>query len=93
VSIELAGRTDTVRGRIRNTFDVVPDVPVSKFTLTIRGGKKRGLLVNTANLCKRKKWFSRINLTGQNGKRVLKKRARLQAGCKKKPKRGKRGKK
>jgi len=41
VDIELAGRTDTTKnGRTRNTFAVVPDVPVPEFTLTIRGGKK-----------------------------------------------------
>jgi hypothetical protein len=54
VDIALAGRIDSVKGRLRNTFDVVPDVPVSKFILTVRGGKKRGLLVNSTNLCARK---------------------------------------
>jgi hypothetical protein len=53
VDVELAGRTDSVGGRIRNTFDVVPDVPVSKFVLTLRGGPK-GLLVNSRNQCPRK---------------------------------------
>jgi hypothetical protein len=54
VDIELSSRTDSVRGRIRNTFDVVPDVPVSKFILTLRGGPK-GLLVNSRNQCPRKR--------------------------------------
>ena len=40
VDVELVGRVDAVKGRIRNTFDVVPDVPVSKFVLTI-GRKTR----------------------------------------------------
>ncbi len=53
VNIELASRTDSVRGRIRSTFDLVPDVPVSKFVLTLRGGR-RGLLVNSRNQCPRK---------------------------------------
>jgi hypothetical protein len=53
VNVELASRTDSVRGRIRNTFDIVPDVPVSKFILTLRGGRK-GLLVNSRNQCPRK---------------------------------------
>ncbi|MEX2107794.1 MAG: hypothetical protein WD827_02760 [Solirubrobacterales bacterium] len=52
VDITLVGRTDTVRERIRNTFDVIPDVPVSKFILTLRGGK-RGLLENSRDLCPR----------------------------------------
>jgi hypothetical protein len=53
VELELVSRTDSVRGRIRNTFDIVPDVPVSKFILTLRGGRK-GLLVNSRNQCPRK---------------------------------------
>ncbi len=50
VDVDLVGRTDAVKGRIRNTFDAVPDVPVDTFELTVRGGKK-GLLQNTRNLC------------------------------------------
>jgi hypothetical protein len=53
VNIELDSRTDSVHGHIRNTFDTVPDVPVSKFVLTLRGGPK-GLLVNSRNQCPRK---------------------------------------
>ncbi len=83
VNIELAGRTDSVRGRLRNSFDVVPDVPVSEFALTIRGGKAGGLLVNSRNLCKRKQ-FARVELGGQNGKQVLNKKQRLKTPCKKK---------
>jgi hypothetical protein len=50
VDIDLVGRNDSVRGRLRNTFDAVPDLPVERFELTVRGGKK-GLLQNTRNLC------------------------------------------
>ncbi len=50
VEIELDSRTDSVHGHIRNTFDLVPDVPVSKFVLNLRGGKK-GLLVNSRSQC------------------------------------------
>jgi hypothetical protein len=53
VEIELDSRTDSVHGHIRNIFDVTPDVPVSKFVLTLRGGRK-GLLVNSRNQCPRK---------------------------------------
>ena len=47
VDVVLDGRIDSVKGRMRTTFDTVPDVPVYKFVLTMRGGKKRGLLVNS----------------------------------------------
>jgi hypothetical protein len=86
VDVELDGRTDTVKGRLRNTFDTVPDVPVSKFVLTIRGGKKKGLLVNSKDLCTHK-WFSKIDLTAHNGKRLVTKKSRLQTTCKKRRRR------
>jgi hypothetical protein len=54
VDVELSSRTDSTRGRIRSTFDVVPDVPVSKFVLVLQGGPK-GLLVNSRNQCPRKR--------------------------------------
>lgn len=53
VNVELASRTDSIRGHIRSTFDLVPDVPVSKFVLVLNGGPK-GLLVNSRNQCPRK---------------------------------------
>jgi hypothetical protein len=72
VSVELDGRTDSVHGRIRNTFDVLPDVPVSKFVLTVRGGPT-GLLVNSRNQCPRKHAKSGA---GGHGKRAHASRAR-----------------
>jgi hypothetical protein len=51
IHVVLAGRIDSVNGGIRNSFEAVPDAPVSKFVLEMQGGKK-GLLVNSRNLCK-----------------------------------------
>jgi hypothetical protein len=83
VDVELSGVTDTTKqGRLRNTFEAVPDVPVSKFVLTVRGGK-RGLLVLTHNICRHKQ-FSRLELTGQNGAQLVKKKLRLETPCRKK---------
>ncbi len=65
ITVDVVGRIDSLKGRIRNTFEAVPDAPVSKFVLTMQGGKK-GLIVNSANLCKGKhKAISEF--TGQNG--------------------------
>ncbi len=50
VEANLVGRIDSINGGIRTTFDFVPDVPVTSFVLTMQGGKK-GLLVNSTNLC------------------------------------------
>jgi len=86
VNIELAGRIDTDRrGRIRNTFDVVPDVPVSKFILVVRGGKRRGLLVNSRDVCAHR-YRAVARFRAQNGKRANL-RPRLRAPCKERQRR------
>ncbi|HEX3325262.1 MAG TPA: hypothetical protein VHR65_09075 [Solirubrobacterales bacterium] len=80
VDIDLDGRIDSVNGRLRNTFAIVPDVAVSKFILTVRGGK-HGLLVNSRNLCAHKyKVLARF--TAQNGKKANQ-RPKLRAPCNK----------
>jgi hypothetical protein len=66
VSVELSGRTDAVKGALRNTFEVVPDAPVSQFVLHLRGGQ-RGLLQATKNLCKGKQKAT-VTLKGHNGR-------------------------
>ena len=80
VNVELVGRIDTPRrGGIRTTYDIVPDVPVSKFILTMRGGK-RGLLVNSRHQCRaRARAVARFR--GQNGKKANQ-RPKLRAACK-----------
>jgi hypothetical protein len=68
VEIDLDGRIDSFHGGIRNTFEVVPDAPVTSFTLSLRGGKK-GLLVNSTNLCAKPNRAT-AKFTGQNGKQL-----------------------
>jgi hypothetical protein len=63
--VVLVGKVDSVKGRIRTTFDQVPDAPVSKFTLDLYGGK-RGLLVNSRNLCA-KELKATVKLGAKNG--------------------------
>ena len=51
---------------IRDTFEAVPDAPVSRFVLEMKGGKKYSLLENSESLCKKsQKAIARF--TGQNG--------------------------
>jgi hypothetical protein len=64
--IVLVGKVDSVKGRIRTTFDQVPDAPVSKFTLKLNGGKK-GLLVNSRSLCATP-LRADLKLSAQNGR-------------------------
>lgn len=71
IRVLLHGKVDTGReDALRNTFEVVPDAPVSKFTLHMFGGKK-GLIVNSENLCnKRAKHKVLATFTAQSGKAV-----------------------
>jgi hypothetical protein len=68
VDIDLVGRIDSFRGGIRTTFDRVPDVPVTRFTMVLPGGR-HGLLVASTNLCA-KPVLGIVQLKAQNGKRA-----------------------
>lgn len=50
VSIRLDGQITVDNGRLVNTFDNVPEVPLSSFSLQLKGGQG-GLLQNSADLC------------------------------------------
>jgi hypothetical protein len=84
VDIDLVGRIDSFRGGIRTTFGRVPDVPVTKFVMTLPGGK-HGLLVNSTNLCA-KPVKAVIRFKAQNGKKLNPKprKSKLRTPCKKK---------
>ena len=69
VKFEVVGRTDSVKGALRNTFEMVPDVPVSKFVLSLQGGRK-SLLVASRNLCKGTQ-RARVNMAAHNAARQL----------------------
>jgi hypothetical protein len=50
VDIEVSARIDSVGGGIRATFPNVPDAPISKVVVSMQGAKK-GLIVNSTDLC------------------------------------------
>ncbi|MGN6253924.1 MAG: hypothetical protein ACTHO8_02945 [Solirubrobacterales bacterium] len=52
--------------RLKTTFATVPDAPISKFSLDLKGGK-HGLLVNSADLCSHRQ-RAEVSMRGQNGK-------------------------
>ncbi|HEX3042037.1 MAG TPA: hypothetical protein VHP56_08135 [Solirubrobacterales bacterium] len=69
IEVTLRGKVDSGKNNgIRNTFQLVPDAPVSKFVLEMKGGKK-GLLVNSENIC-RKPQHALAFFTAQNGKKL-----------------------
>jgi uncharacterized repeat protein (TIGR01451 family) len=65
VNVDIVGRIDSFKGGIRSSFETVPDAPVTKFVLTMQGGKK-GLVVNSRNLCAETN-RGIANFVGQNG--------------------------
>jgi hypothetical protein len=89
VSVEVVGFIDSVRGGIRATFEDVPDVPVSRVLVRMQGGKK-GLIVNSRDLCRGKNRAS-VNLIGQNGRRRNLRPVVRAMGCKGKGKKRGRG--
>ncbi len=78
VHIDLIAQVDSVRGRLRASFKALPDVAVSRFRLTLAGGR-RGLLENSEAIC-RGPHRARVKLVGQNG-RVRKMRVPVNADC------------
>jgi hypothetical protein len=68
IRVLLVGKIDTDKQKgIRNTFLAVPDAAVSRFELTLKGGKKYGLLENSENICK-KTQKAEAQFNAQNGK-------------------------
>ncbi len=70
IHIDLVGAIDQTGGKtsqLRTTFNMVPDVAVSKFNLKLDGGS-HGLIVNTQNICKSAdRRTVGVELSGHNG--------------------------
>jgi hypothetical protein len=78
IKLEAAGKTDTVKGGLRNSFEYIPDAPFSRVTLTLPGGS-RGLIQNSTDLCK-KTQKATVNYVAQNGL-TLEQRPVLKVKC------------
>jgi hypothetical protein len=83
IEVDLSGQTDAVKGALRNTFEAVPDVPVSTFRLELFGGSK-SLIELSRNLCA-KNYRATIQLEAQNGK-VADSMPAVKSSCKTKTK-------
>jgi hypothetical protein len=78
VSTELVGRVSSHKGSLRAAFSGLPDAPVSKFTMSLFGGK-RGLLEVAANPCRTAQRGGAL-MIGQNN-RGLATQPKLRARC------------
>jgi hypothetical protein len=82
IRVLVAGKIDTTKQHgIRNTFEAVPDAPLEKFVLEMKGGKKYGLLENSEDICKNKQ-VATADFTAQNGK-TLNLKPTIANSCKK----------
>lgn len=50
VRIDIAGKIGPAKHGIRVQFEDLPDAPINRFVMSLRGGR-HGLLVNSANIC------------------------------------------
>jgi hypothetical protein len=90
IHVTLAGFIDSVKAgkegsRVRTRFQNVPDAPVSRFVLQLKGGS-RGLLQNSVDLCKVPQ-FATVKAEGQNGK-AHDLTQKITTGCRKGARRG-----
>ena len=89
IAVNLRGESSTTKGgKLVNTFASVPDAPISRFNLNIKGGSN-GILTVTRrqngagiNLCK-SKHVTEADFDGHNGKR-FDRDIRVKTACKKK---------
>jgi hypothetical protein len=77
--IDSVAKKGSESSRVRTRFQSVPDAPVSRFVIQLKGGK-RGLIENSRNLCKSKDEAT-LKLTGQNGKTFDTNRTIVAEGC------------
>ncbi len=67
VSLNVRATSSVENNKLVSTFKTVPDAPVSRFDLTLKGGRK-GILVVNGNACRRSK-AATVALTAHNGKK------------------------
>lgn len=69
IDIDLRAKSSVSAGRLVSTFGAIPDAPISRFRLSLKGGDG-GILVVTGNrhLC-RGSQIAHVETDGQNGKR------------------------
>jgi hypothetical protein len=86
IEIDVLGKIDSYRGGLRTRFDVLPDAPLTKFTMNLRGGKK-GIIANATDVCANPQTANALFVGQDNQTRHL--RVPIKARCTKKKAKGK----
>lgn len=84
--VTIIARAETAvdrKSRLVTTFPALPDAPITRFTMTINGGK-RGIIATTRNLCKAPKSQRRgvVSMSGHHGKRLKARKPLISTACK-----------
>jgi hypothetical protein len=74
IAVNLVGESDVKGGKLVSTFANIPDAPISRFNMNIRGGKNGIVAVTRTrrsliNLCSSGRQIAEADMDGQNGKR------------------------
>jgi hypothetical protein len=84
VAVDLTGKVSIPRDlTLATTFDTVPDVPITRFTLNLVAGRS-GPIGTIGNLCSarvRRGMSAKLDFRGQNGKRISRSQKMSIAGC------------
>ncbi len=78
IRLEAVGRIDSVHGGLRSSFEFIPDAPITRVVLKMKGGRK-GLLQNSRNICATT-YSATANFGAHNGRAYTAQPA-LQASC------------
>lgn len=84
--VTIIARAETAvdrKSRLVTTFPALPDAPITRFTMTINGGK-RGIIATTRNLCKAPKTQRRgvVSMRGHHGKSAKTQKPLISTACK-----------
>jgi hypothetical protein len=67
IALDVRARSSVRGGRLVTTFPSIPDAPLSRFELSLAGGRSGILVANTA-VCKARR-VARVVMRGHNGRR------------------------
>jgi hypothetical protein len=84
-TIHLRATTNVDKDRLVTTFPAIPDAPITRFALTIKGGKN-GIIQATRNLCESKAFEGTVRFGGHNGVRAPTAKPEISTACSSKKK-------
>ncbi len=79
VRVDVVGRIDAHHGGMRAIYNVLPDAPLTSFSLTLNGGPRHGLLVASDDLCSAAP--AHIRMVGQNNTGVVLRSRIVSSSC------------